>query len=100
MNKPPNPDTPQTPQTDKTLEQNHWQETLQALDSVSQGRVISGEAVHAWLQSWGTDDEQPFHEWQMAEIRQAIKEADTNQFASDADVEAFFIKVFHGTLTP
>lgn len=41
-----------------SLQRARWQETLQALDSVSQGKVVSGEAVHAWLQSWGTDDEQ------------------------------------------
>ena len=39
------------------LEQNRWQETLQAMESVAQGRVVSGEAVTAWLQSWGTDNE-------------------------------------------
>jgi predicted transcriptional regulator len=36
-----------------------WQETLEALDSANQGRVINGDNVHQWLQSWGTDDEQP-----------------------------------------
>ncbi len=35
-----------------------WQETLEALDSANQGRVIDGDGVHQWLQSWGTDDEQ------------------------------------------
>ncbi len=39
------------------LEQSRWQETLQAMESVAQGRVVSGEAVAAWLQSWGTDNE-------------------------------------------
>lgn len=36
-----------------------WQETLEAMDSASQGRVIDADTVHRWLQSWGTDDEQP-----------------------------------------
>jgi predicted transcriptional regulator len=27
------------------------------MESVAQGRVVSGEAVAAWLQSWGTDKE-------------------------------------------
>ncbi len=39
--------------------QARWQETLKAMDSVAQGRVVSGEAVHAWLNSWGTADELP-----------------------------------------
>ncbi len=39
------------------LEQARWQETLQALESVAQGRIVSGEAVDAWLQSWGTENE-------------------------------------------
>lgn len=34
-----------------------WEQTLAALDSVAQGKVIDGEAVHAWLRTWGTDDE-------------------------------------------
>ena len=39
------------------LEQNRWQETLQAMESVAQGRVVSAEAVNSWLQSWGSADE-------------------------------------------
>lgn len=38
-------------------EQQRWQETLQALDAVSQGRVVAGEDVHSWLKSWGSDHE-------------------------------------------
>ena len=38
-------------------EQVRWQETLQAMESVAQGKVTSGEAVHAWLRSWGSADE-------------------------------------------
>jgi predicted transcriptional regulator len=40
-------------------EQVRWQETLEALDSVTHGKVVSGEAVHTWLRSWGTPDELP-----------------------------------------
>jgi predicted transcriptional regulator len=43
----------------EVLERQRWQETLEALDSANQGRVIDGDTVHHWLQSWGTDDEQP-----------------------------------------
>ncbi len=38
-------------------EKQHWQETLQAMESVAQGRVVSGESVHQWLNSWGTSSE-------------------------------------------
>jgi predicted transcriptional regulator len=40
-------------------EQDRWQETLKAMESVAQGRVVSGEAVHTWLRSWGTGSELP-----------------------------------------
>lgn len=43
----------------KALEQTRWQETLQAIESVAQGKVVSGDAVHTWLQSWGSPDEIP-----------------------------------------
>mgnify|MGYP005817008917 CR=1 FL=1 len=39
--------------------QTRWQETLQAMESVARGEVVSGEAVHAWLRSWGTPEELP-----------------------------------------
>lgn len=39
------------------LEEKRWQETLEALESVQEGRVVDGDAVHGWLASWGTDDE-------------------------------------------
>jgi predicted transcriptional regulator len=40
-------------------EQIRWQETLQAMESVARGEAVSGEAVHAWLRSWGTPHELP-----------------------------------------
>lgn len=36
-----------------------WQETLKAMESVAQGKVVSGESVHTWLRSWGGSDELP-----------------------------------------
>ncbi len=39
-----------------------WQQTLVALESVAQGRVVKGEAVQAWLESWGSADELPMPE--------------------------------------
>lgn len=41
------------------LEQERWQQTLEAMESVAKGRVVSGEAVHAWLNSWGSSKELP-----------------------------------------
>jgi len=40
-------------------EQIRWQETLKAMESVAQGKVVSGAAVHAWLRSWGGPNELP-----------------------------------------
>lgn len=45
--------------TRQELQQSRWTETLAAMDSVAQGRVVSSEAVHAWLASWGSADELP-----------------------------------------
>jgi len=45
--------------SDLDLDQIRWQETVQAIESVEQGRVISSEAVHAWLASWGSPNELP-----------------------------------------
>ncbi len=42
-----------------SAEQERWQETLQAMDSVAHGNVTSGDAVHEWLRSWGSDNELP-----------------------------------------
>lgn len=39
------------------LEQLRWKETLSAMESVAQGKVVSGESVHAWLESWGESGE-------------------------------------------
>jgi predicted transcriptional regulator len=41
------------------LEQQRWQDTVEALESARQGQVIDGEKVHGWLESWGADDELP-----------------------------------------
>ena len=36
-----------------------WSETLTAMGSVAQGKLVPGHAVHAWLESWGGADELP-----------------------------------------
>ena len=43
----------------QSREQIRWQETLSAMQSVAHGKLISGEDVHKWLNSWGTTDELP-----------------------------------------
>jgi predicted transcriptional regulator len=53
-------DTPMSEESsDLDLDRIRWQETLEAIESVAQGRVVPGEAVHAWLSSWGSPDELP-----------------------------------------
>lgn len=39
------------------LGQARWQDTLIAMESVALGEVVSGQAVHEWLGSWGKADE-------------------------------------------
>lgn len=43
----------------KELEEARWQETLAAMESVTQGKVVSADEVHEWLRSWGTSAELP-----------------------------------------
>ena len=40
------------------LAQQRWQETLEALESARQGKVVEGGAVHRWLESWGDEVEE------------------------------------------
>lgn len=39
------------------LEQERWQQTLDAMESAAQGKVVDAGEVHDWLSSWGTDKE-------------------------------------------
>lgn len=41
----------------RELGQARWQDTLAAMESVARGEVVSGQAVHEWLGSWGKIDE-------------------------------------------
>ncbi|WP_323816172.1 CopG family ribbon-helix-helix protein [Cellvibrio sp. NN19] len=41
----------------QTQEKMRWQETLTAMDSLAKGKVVAGEAVHEWLNTWGKEDE-------------------------------------------
>lgn len=38
-------------------EMQRWEETLEALDDVKNGRTVDGDEVLAWLRSWGQKDE-------------------------------------------
>ena len=37
----------------QVMEEARWADTLEALDSVKEGRLVDEKAVSAWLQSWG-----------------------------------------------
>lgn len=39
-------------------EQARWQQTLAAMASAADGKVVDAGEVHNWLDSWGTEHEQ------------------------------------------
>lgn len=39
------------------LEQDRWQQTLDAMESAAQGKVVDAGEVHNWLRGWGTEGE-------------------------------------------
>lgn len=39
-------------------EQMRWQQTLDAIKSAAQGKVVDATEVHDWLGSWGSNVEQ------------------------------------------
>ncbi len=41
----------------KSLEEQRWDETLKAIDSVKSGKLIAEKEVSGWLESWGTENE-------------------------------------------
>ena len=43
----------------QAMEQDRWQDTLEALDSVKDGKFINADAVEKWMDSWGSNDELP-----------------------------------------
>ena len=40
------------------LEQERWKQTLEAMESAAQGKVIDASEVHGWLSRWGTGKEE------------------------------------------
>ena len=43
----------------REVEKQRWVETLASLESVKAGRLIDGDEVDTWMESWGTDNEKP-----------------------------------------
>lgn len=41
----------------KTLDEQRWIETIEAIDSVKSGHLIDENSVNDWLDSWGTENE-------------------------------------------
>jgi len=39
----------------QSVEDSRWEETVEALESIKQGKAIEEGDVNAWLNSWGTD---------------------------------------------
>ena len=39
-------------------EQIKWQQTIEAIDSVQQGKTLDANTVHQWLNTWGTEQEE------------------------------------------
>jgi len=40
----------------QSLEESRWKDTLDALESIKQGKSISEDDVNAWLNSWGSNE--------------------------------------------
>ena len=41
----------------QAMEDSRWEDTLKALSSIKEGKVIDESEVVSWLKSWGTDEE-------------------------------------------
>ena len=41
----------------QVVEDARWADTLEALDSVKEGKLVNESEVMSWLASWGTDEE-------------------------------------------
>jgi len=39
------------------LEQERWKQTLEAMESAAQGKLVDASEVHSWLNSWGSEKE-------------------------------------------
>ena len=43
----------------QSVEDSRWEQTLEAIESINQGKAIDEDDVNAWLNSWGTQDVKP-----------------------------------------
>lgn len=41
----------------QAMEDSRWEDTLKALGSIKEGKVIDESEVISWLKTWGTDNE-------------------------------------------
>jgi len=41
----------------QAMEDSRWEDTLKALESMKEGKLIEGSEVISWLKTWGTDSE-------------------------------------------
>jgi len=41
----------------QAMESSRWNDTVEALNSVSAGNLIDSDSVHDWLDSWGAENE-------------------------------------------
>ena len=41
----------------QAMEDSRWDDTLKALASMKEGKLIDGSEVISWLKTWGTDSE-------------------------------------------
>ena len=41
----------------QAMEDSRWDDTLKALESMKEGKLIDGSEVISWLKTWGTDSE-------------------------------------------
>ncbi len=44
---------------DRMIEKQRWQDTVEALEDIRMGRVVDGNKVHAWLDTWGSSNVSP-----------------------------------------
>jgi predicted transcriptional regulator len=43
----------------QAMDDSRWEDTLNALSSIKEGKIIDESEVVSWLKSWGTDSESP-----------------------------------------
>ncbi len=41
----------------QSMDDSRWEETLEALNSIKSGKVVDGNEVAVWLDSWGSNEE-------------------------------------------